>query len=85
MNHNIISLTLIAIGAATAITAGFGLMAKLMGREPEPSPTVRSFISTLLGIWIISLVKYWYWKEDRAITGIFVLGIGIVIAGVILR
>ena len=85
MNHNIIGLTLIATGAATAITAGFGLVAKLIGREPENPPTIRSFISSLTGIWIITLAKHWSWKEDGTISGIVILGIAIFIAGLKLQ
>ena len=84
MNHNIIGLILIAVGAATAIMAGFGLMAKLMGRDSESQPTIRSFISTWLGIWIIASLKYWRWKEDLPITGVLFLGVGIAYAGVLL-
>ena len=84
MNPNIIGLTLIAIGAATAIMAGWGLVARLMARDSESPPTVRSFIATWLGIWIITMFKHWSWAQDLPITGAMFLGVGIVCAGVLL-
>jgi len=85
MTSNLIGLILIAIGASTAIITGLGLISKLMGREPDDPPTIRAFISSWTGIWFITLAKYWSWKEDAAITGIFFLGIAIFIAGLKLQ
>ena len=84
MKQNILGLILIAVGAATAIMASLGLIAKLMERDSNTSPTVRTLISTLLGIWVITLFKYWSWDKDLPITGVIFLGAGIVCAGVLL-
>jgi len=85
MTSNLTGLTLVAVGASTAVVAGLGLLVKLMGREPDDPPTIHSFVSTWSGIWLITLVKYWSWKEDGSITGICLLGTAIFIAGLMLR
>lgn len=79
MPHHFISLMLVAVGAAIAVTAGCGLLSRLLDQEMTPGSKWKWLL--LLDWTGITLLKNWNWKSNAALTGIVLLGLGLFLAG----
>ena len=79
MPHHFISLVLVAVGAAIAMTAGCGLMGRLLDQEKMPDSKWKWLL--VLDWTGITLLKNWNWKNNAALTGILILGLGLFLAG----
>ena len=87
MTPNLLGLIFIAIGLSTAITAGIGLIGRLMDRE---SRRPRSILETasffdFTGITLVVMLRSWSLKEDGVITGSIFLGIIVFIVGLLIK
>ena len=87
MTTNLLGPIFIAIGLSTAITAGIGLMGKLMERESKRPRSILELASffDFTGITLIAMFRSWSIREDGVITGSIFLGLIVFIAGLLLK
>ena len=79
MPRHLSGLVLVAVGAAIVVTAGCGLMGRLIDQEKTPDSKWKWLL--LLDWTGITLLKNWNWKNNAALTGIVFLGLGLFLAG----
>ena len=79
MPRQLSGLILVVVGAAIAVTAGCGLLGRLLDQEKTPDSKWKWLL--LLDWTGITLLKNWNWKSNAALTGIVLLGLGLFLAG----
>ena len=77
---------MVIVGVVLVFTAGLGLFGKLAAREPTPVPKwqwLLIFDPTQL-LSLAASLKYWHWKDDKVITVLFFVGLGLCVVGLLL-